>query len=448
MNIRRDQFPPEFRWGAATSSYQIEGAADVDGRSPSIWDTFSRTPGKTRNGDTGEVACDHYHRYLEDAELMRGLGLNAYRFSVSWSRVLPDGVGRVNAKGLDFYSRLVDALLERGIEPWLTLYHWDLPQVLQDRGGWAARDTTAAFAEYAGVMAHGLGDRVTNWMTHNEPWCTAFLGHHTGTFAPGQTDAATAVQVSHHLLLSHGLAAQSLRAASSRAKVGAALNLWTIHPASSSAEDAAAARRYDGFCNRWYLDPLYGRGYPEDTLALYGDKAPRIENGDLETIATPTDFLGINYYIRMVIAHDERDAHLKARVTRADGERTDFDWEVYPDGMRECLERVQREYNPNYITENGACYDDTINPKGRIDDARRQRFLERHLKASLEARRNGAKLEGYFAWSLMDNFEWAEGYDRRFGLVHVDFATQTRTLKDSALWYADFLGARSGVAAD
>jgi beta-glucosidase len=443
MGLHRSQFPNHFLFGAATSSYQIEGAANLDGRSPSIWDTFAHSAGRTKNGDTGDVACDHYHRYLEDTDLMQQLNLNAYRFSTSWSRVLPEGTGRINQAGIDFYSRLVDSLLERGIEPWLTLYHWDLPQALEDKGGWGARDTAFAFAEYAQTMATHLGDRVKNWFTHNEPWCTAFLGHQIGMFAPGKRDPALALQVAHHLLLSHGLAIPAIRNASSQAKVGAALNLWTVHPASESEADILAAKRYDGFSNRWFLDPMYRQSYPADMLELYGDFAPKIEAGDMEIIATPTDFLGVNYYIRMVVANDSTNPYLGTKtVLPQESEYTDFNWEIYPDGLRECLERVQNEYNPKalYITENGACYDDDINAEGIVADHKRQKYLEQHLEAARQARSNGAKLEGYFAWSLLDNFEWAEGYSRRFGLVHVDFKTQKRTPKLSAHWYKNFLG--------
>jgi beta-glucosidase len=441
MALHRTQFPSDFTFGVATSSYQIEGAASTDGRSPSIWDTFSHTAGKTKNGDTGDVACDHYHRYLEDCDLMREIGVGGYRFSVSWSRVLPDGTGKINHKGLDFYSRLVDALLERGITPWLTLYHWDLPQILEDKGGWGVRDTAYAFAEYAGVLGKHLGDRVQNWFTHNEPWCTAFLGNAVGVFAPGNRDERLALQVSHHLLYSHGLATQALRSTTPNARVGAALNLWTVEAATQSPDDLAAARRYDGFCNRWFLDPIYGRGYPTDMLEHYGSKAPVFSPQDLATIATPTDFLGINYYVRMVIAHDSNNPHLETTVVRPQGQYTDLDWEVYAPGMQQLLERLQREYNPPslIITENGACYNDDILPNGTIADTKRQEYYQQHLEAAQAARANGAKLDGYFAWSLMDNFEWAEGYGKRFGLVHVDFATQQRTLKQSGHWYKEFL---------
>ncbi len=440
MTLLRTQFPNDFRWGVATSSYQIEGATDTDGRTPSIWDTFAKTPGKTRDGDTGDTACDHYHLFEQDTDIMKRIGVNAYRFSTSWSRVLPEGRGRVNAKGIDFYSRLVDALLERGIEPWLTLYHWDLPQVLQDQGGWGNRETAYAFAEYAEVMAEHLGDRVKHWMTHNEPWCTAFLGHHTGYFAPGEKDLKLTLQVVHHLLLSHGLAVPAIRADSSGAKVGAALNLWTVDAASDRPEDIIAAERYDGHCNRWFLDPLYGRGYPSDLLEWYAKDAPQVQPGDFDIIEVPTDFLGINYYMRMVVKANADDAFLNCEIIKPEGEYTALEWEIHPIGLQQCLERIGREYPVDalYITENGACYDDVIK-NDVCDDAKRVSYLQKHIAAGRDAIGNGAPLQGYFEWSLMDNFEWAEGYARRFGIVYVDFATQKRTLKNSALWYSRFL---------
>ncbi len=440
MTIARADYPSDFVWGAATSSYQIEGAAFTDGREASIWDTFSRIPGKVRNGDNGNVACDHYNRLEEDLDLMSEMGLGAYRFSVAWPRVLPEGHGRVNQKGLDFYERLIDGLLERHIEPWLTLYHWDLPQALEDAGGWPARDTVHAFAEYSDVVSGRLGDRVKRWITHNEPWCTAFLGYGTGYFAPGISDQKLAAQASHHLLLSHGLAVPIIRQNVKDAQVGITLNLWPIHAATDNPEDQQAARRYDAFSNRWYLDPLYGRGYPKDMLELYGDAAPNVEDGDLETIAVKTDFLGVNYYVRMVIKHAPNAFPLQAETVQPDGERTDFGWEVYPDGLRELLTRLHAEYPVKalYVTENGACYDDAL-VNGQVQDAKRIRYLEQHIASGLQAVQHGVPYKGYFAWSLMDNFEWAEGYARRFGLVHVDFQTQQRTLKQSGRWYAGFL---------
>ena len=438
--INRNDFPKNFVWGAATSSFQIEGATKTDGRGASIWDTFSATPGKTRNGDTGEPGCDHYNRLESDLDLMKELNLEAYRFSVSWSRVLPSGRGRVNQKGLSFYERLVDGLLERNITPWLTLYHWDLPQALEDAGGWSARDTVFAFEEYAHVLSECLGDRVKHWITHNEPWCAAYLGYQTGYFAPGVQDTKRAVQASHHLLLSHGLSVPIIRSNSSDAKVGITLNLWPVHAATDSSEDLAAAKRLDALNNRWYLDPLYGRGYPQEILDMYGQHAPEIQAGDLEKISVPTDFLGVNYDIRHLVKHSENAGELKVEWVKSDLERTDFDWEIYPDGLRELMVNLGQEYPVNglYITESGACYDDEV-IDGQVHDEKRRKYLELHLEASLAAVRDGAPMMGYFAWSLMDNFEWAEGYARRFGIVHVDFETQKRTIKGSGHFYQNFL---------
>ncbi len=431
------RFPDTFLWGAATAAYQIEGAWNEDGKGESIWDRFSHTPGKTQNGDTGDVACDHYHRWREDVALMRDLGLRAYRFSVSWPRVLPAGVGAVNNAGLDFYDRLVDALLEAGIQPFLTLYHWDLPQALQDRGGWAARETVAAFANYADVVSRRLGDRVKHWITHNEPWVVAFLGHQTGEHAPGITNGPWLL-VAHHLLLSHGEAVPVLRHNSPGARVGITLNMSPAHPASESEADRAAALRFDGFMNRWFLDPLYGRGYPPDMLALYGTHAPTVgADGDLERIAVPTDFLGVNYYNRTIIRNDP-DAPLQiASVTPEDAEFTTMGWEVYPDGLRELLIRLHRDYAPArlYVTENGAAYPDTIAADSSVHDTARVRYLAGHFQAAAAAIAAGAPLAGYFVWSLMDNFEWAFGYSQRFGIVYVDYATQRRIPKDSAHFY-------------
>lgn len=441
--MNRNDFPHNFIWGTATAAYQIEGAVHADGRGPSIWDTFSHTPGKVKHGHTGDIACDHYHRYPEDIALMKELGVNAYRFSVAWPRILPEGRGKVNQQGLDFYDRLVDELLQKSIIPWVTLYHWDLPQALQDQGGWANRNTVQAYLEYADVVTRHLGDRVKHWITHNEPWVAAFLGHLWGFHAPGLQDAATALQVSHHLLLSHGLAVPVLRANSLGSSVGITLNLSPIHPASPAPQDVAAARRQDGFHNRWFLDPLFGLGYPADMLEAFGPLAPQIEAGDLQKIAAPTDFLGINYYTRSVVKHDPSDSFLQTKGVRAGDEYTFFDWEVYPDGLREIIVRVTREYRPKaiYITENGAAYPDRMDADGAVRDVERQRYLERHFAKLREAIREGAPLKGYFLWSLLDNFEWAEGYEKRFGITYVDFVTQKRTLKHSGRWYKAFLQA-------
>lgn len=441
--LRRTDFPADFRWGCSTSSYQIEGAVDEDGRGESIWDRFCSVPGRIRDGSSGAVACDHYHRWPEDLDLARSLGVNAYRFSIAWPRIFPSGRGsRPEARGLDFYERLVDGMLARGLEPWATLYHWDLPQALQDEGGWAVRSTVDAFVDYTDTVTRRLGDRIKHWITQNEPWVTAFLGHHEGVHAPGVRDFGMAMQVCHHLLLSHGRALPVIRANVPGARAGITLSLHPTRPASGSAADAAAAARHDGLRNRWFLDPLHGRGYPADTWERLGRQVPVVEPGDLEAIARPTDFLGINYYFPETVADAPGPAVLGVRVVEHEGvERTGFGWEVSPQGMVDLLERVQRDYAPAAIqlTENGSTYEDVVLPDGRIDDEQRRSYLERHLAAALEACRRGVPLQGYFAWSLLDNFEWAEGYLKRFGITYVDFATQARTLKASGRWYAAFL---------
>jgi beta-glucosidase len=441
--LRRADFPADFRWGCATSSYQIEGAVTADGRGASIWDRFCATPGRIRDGSSGAIACDHYHRWPADLDLAQELGVDAYRFSIAWPRIFPAGRGgRPLAAGLDFYSRLVDGMLERGIQPWATLYHWDLPQALQDEGGWQNRATVDAFVEYADAVTRRLGDRVRHWITHNEPWCSAFLGHHEGIHAPGLRDYRQALQVCHHLLLSHGRAVPVVRANVPGAQVGITLSLHPIEAATDSAADAAAARRHDGSRNRWFLDPLHGRGYPADVLALLGDDAPVWHAGDLEAIAVPTDFLGVNYYFPEVVADAPGASAIATRVVeRAGVERTAFGWEVSPAGLVTLLERVQRDWEPAaiFLTENGSTYDDEVLPDGSIPDLQRRSYLARHLEAAHTALARGVRLKGYFAWSLLDNFEWAEGYLRRFGLTYVDYATQQRTLKASGRWYAEFL---------
>jgi beta-glucosidase len=431
------QFPKDFLWGTATASYQIEGAAQEDGRLPSIWDTFSRTPGCVINGDTGDVACDHYHRYKEDVALIADLGVHAYRFSVAWPRVLPDGTGAVNQSGLDFYSRLVDELLERGVLPHLTLYHWDLPQTLQDRGGWASRDSVAAFVNFADVVSRKLADRVKYWTTINEPWCVAFLGNQIGAHAPGLQDLPTAVRVSHHVMLGHGEAVGVLRANGAE-KVGIVLNPTHVMAATDTPEDRAAAWRHDGYINRWWLDPLFKGSYPMDMLEWLGE--PPVENGDMEKIHQPLDFLGVNYYQRSLIARNDDDPVLQTQELKPPGEYTAQNWEVYPPGLYYLLKRIARDYNPPplYVTENGAAYDDEL-IDGHVHDEKRRAYLQAHFEQALQARNEGVDLRGYFVWSLMDNFEWAWGYDKRFGIVYVDYATQQRTLKDSALWYKDVI---------
>jgi len=437
-------FPQNFVWGAATASYQIEGAWNEDGKGASIWDTFSHTPGKVKNGDNGDVATDHYHRWKEDIGLMKELGLKAYRFSISWPRVIPQqGKGSVNQEGLAFYDRLVDGLLEAGIQPFVTLYHWDLPQALQETGGWGNPSIVEDFACYAELLGQQLGDRVKHWITLNEPHVFAYAGHFGGFHAPGEQSLELANQVSHHALLAHGRAVSVLRALWPDAKVGITLNLSLSHPASDLPADRMAARIADGQLNRWFLDPVFGRGYPEDMLAFYGDSAPRIEPDDLDQIAEPIDFLGINYYsnhfIRAVGA-DENPlgySHLSPdELVQAGYELTEMGWPIMADGLRELLVHVNREYHPEaiYITENGAAFNDQLEEESVHDD-RRTGYLREHLLAARRAISEGVPLRGYFVWSLMDNFEWAHGYSKRFGIVHVDFETQKRTLKDSAKFY-------------
>ncbi|MET7599086.1 GH1 family beta-glucosidase [Streptomyces sp. NPDC004082] len=435
-------FPPEFRWGVSTAAYQIEGAADVDGRGPSIWDTFSRVPGAVANGDTGDVACDHYRLWRDDITLMGKLGVSDYRFSISWPRVLPTGKGTVNKAGLAFYDRLVDGLLEAGIRPYVTLYHWDLPQPLQDAGGWPERATAEHFADYAAVVAGALGDRVQDWATLNEPLCSAWLGHLEGVLAPGVKDLTAAVRSSYHLLLGHGLAAQALRShAGTKPNVGLVFNLTPCEPAGDSDADRRAARRADGHNNRWWLDPVHGRGFPADMREVYGVDLPE-RSGDAETIAAPLDHLGLNYYFRQIIQDAPELRAPSYRVLPVPGAPTTaMGWEVHPDGLEQLLMRLHDEYAPASIlvTENGSAYDDEIGADGSVQDPDRVAYLERHLGAAASAVRRGAPLHGYYAWSLMDNFEWVLGYGKRFGLVHVDYETQGRTIKASGHRYAQLI---------
>ncbi|MFF0559537.1 GH1 family beta-glucosidase [Streptomyces sp. NPDC020472] len=450
------RFPEGFRWGTATAAYQIEGAAAEDGRGPSIWDVFSRTPGKVRNGDTGDIAADHYHRVDEDVALMRRLGVTDYRFSIAWPRVQPTGRGPAVREGLDFYRRLTDTLLEAGIRPVATLYHWDLPQELEEAGGWPHRETAYRFAEYAHVMADALGDRVATWTTLNEPWCAAFLGYGNGVHAPGRTSDLAALRAAHHLNLAHGLAARALRgAAPGAAEVSLTLNLHAVRARSQAPEDLDAARRIDAVGNRIFLDPVFHGRLPED---LVRDTAAVtdwsfVRDGDLATAAAPIDSLGINYYSPAVVAAGTSEspspwagAERHVRFEPAPGPRTAMDWPVDADGLHELLVRLRDELPgvPLVITENGAAYDDYADPSGNVKDPERVAYLHAHLAAVHRALADGADVRGYFLWSLLDNFEWAYGYSKRFGIVHVDFATQRRTLKDSALWYAEVI-ARGGL---
>ena len=436
------QFPDDFVWGVATSAYQIEGGWNEDGRSPSIWDIFAKTPGKTKNGATGDVACDHYHRWPEDVALMREMGIQTYRFSVSWPRILPDGKGRINQAGLDFYSRLVDGLLEAGITPMPTLYHWELPLTLHEVGGWSNRATAYAFAELAEVTSRALGDRVTSWITHNEPWCSSMLGYQVGWHAPGRQDWPAALSAAHTVLLSHGLAVERIRANVPGAEVGIATNFEPATPASDSVEDFHAARIWDGYYFRWFLDPLYGRFYPADMVQHYTQQGylPNgldfVKDGDMDIIATPLDFLGVNYYTRHIAqAGESLDDHHS--VPNPEAEYTEMNWEVSPDSYYRLLNRLYFEYQmPKlYVTENGCSYLDGPDENGRVRDQKRIDYLRGHLTAVHRAIQNGVPIAGYLQWSFLDNYEWAEGYTQRFGIVYVDYETQKRYPKDSAYWY-------------
>jgi beta-glucosidase len=442
-------FPEGFVWGCATSSFQIEGAAHEDGRSESIWDRFSKAGGgvNIKDRSNGDVACDHYRLWREDLDLLKELGQRAYRFSVSWPRILPAGRGAANDKGLDFYSRLVDGLLERGITPYVTLYHWDLPQVLEDAGGWRNRDTVSAFVELAEVVSRRLGDRARHWITHNEPWCSSMVSHQKGVHAPGLRDWPAALTSSHHLLLSHGLAVPVVRKNCPGAEVGITLNLSPSIPASKSAEDYDAARHHDGYMNRWFLDPVMRAEYPADMITDYGSRGylPRdwssvVKTGDTKAIAAATDFLGVNYYNRHVARSDripEGENAPRTVFQAPPSEWTEIGWEVHAPGMFDVLMRVHLEYRPAKIlvTENGASYSDGPDARGHVADSRRVKFLRDHLFHLHRAIDAGAPVTGYFAWSLLDNYEWEQGYTQRFGITWVDYATQKRIPKESALFY-------------
>jgi beta-glucosidase len=437
-----DPFPQGFLWGAATAAYQVEGAVHEDGRGETIWDRFCRVPGAIHAADTGDVACDHYHRWRQDVENMRDLRLSAYRFSSAWSRVFPQGRGKMNRAGMAFYEELVDALLEAGITPALTLYHWDLPQALQDAGGWTNRDTASWFAEYAACMYMHLGGRVKTWMTLNEPWVSAFLGHAEGVHAPGLKDFGTAVEAAHILLHAHALAVGAFRQLSPHdAGIGLALSLHPVYPWSDGVSDADAARRADGYLNRWFLDPVYRGSYPKDMLDLYGRHhvAPRVPEGDMEALAShPVDFLGVNYYFPQRVCASEAGGLLGFQAGHLKDRRdTEMGWEVYPDGLYDLLLRLKADYGDPalLITENGAAFKDERVSGGQVQDDDRIDYLDGHLRAARRAVRHGVKLKGYFLWSLLDNFEWSFGYSRRFGITHVDYHTQARTWKKSAGWY-------------
>jgi beta-glucosidase len=445
-------FPDDFAWGVATSAYQIEGGRHEGGKGDSIWDRFAD---EGRMPETGDVACDHYHRWREDVALMRDLGVDAYRFSVAWSRILPGGRGTVNPEGIAFYSDLVDGLLEAGITPWVTLYHWDLPQALQDEGGWADRATVDAFAAYADVLGAALGDRVDHWITHNEPWVSTVAGHVDGVFAPGIRDWPTGLRVAHHLLVSHGRATEAIRGRVPDARVGIALDCRPVRPASPDPADVAAARHFDGFRNRWFFDPVFGRGYPEDMVDAYrrlsrfdGDSMPFVAEGDMEAIAVPIDFLGINYYTSLDIAAGSEESEETGVPQSANPPPgyTEMGWPITPDAFTEFLLHVAGTYRPPsiVITENGASFSDGPGADGAIHDDRRIDYLDRHIAAVGDAVA-GAPVDAYFLWSLLDNLEWTSGYSQRFGLVWVDHATGERIPKDAFGWYRDLIGEqRSG----
>lgn len=440
------RFPAEFAWGTATAAYQIEGAVKEDGRGSSIWDTFCRRPGAIVNGDTGDVACDHYHRYRDDVALLGYLGVRFYRFSLAWPRLMPSGSGAINEAGLDFYKRLLDELEHRSIEPWITLYHWDLPQALEDRGGWPARDTALRFAEYAATVHERLRDRVRYWTTLNEPFNSAFTAYASGEHAPGRQDPVAAVAAGHHLLLGHGLAIARMREQDADAQLGITLNFSPYVPASDTAADRDAARRMDARQNRFFLEPIVTGRYGDDNVVELG-LADRIADGDLHAISAPLDFLGVNYYRRLVVRAGTARARPARFVGCEDVELVDtglpkssMGWPIDPAGLHELLTRLARDFSPPpmYITENGVSDDD------RLDDRDRIAFLAEHLRAAHRAIAEGVDLRGYFVWSLLDNFEWALGYEKRFGIVHVDYETLERTPKASAHWFRDVV-ARNGV---
>jgi beta-glucosidase len=442
-------FPKDFLWGAATSAYQVEGAWNEDGKGESIWDRFAHTPYRIRNNDHGDVACDQYHRFEDDIALMRDLGLKSYRFSIAWSRVLPQGKGAANPKGLAYYERLVDTLLKNEIVPAPTLYHWDIPQALQDLGGWGVRESSDWFADYAQLMFKTLGDRVHFWDTFNEPWVSAFLGHGMGIFAPGLADTSLAYQVAHHELLAHAKAVQAFRAGGFQGQIGIILDVEHSFPASDSEADQAACRRYVDHYVSLFADPIFKGRYPQELMEWLGPMAPKVQPGDMELISQPIDFVGINYYRGEKVRYNPGAGYLKAATehqTLPMFGQTEIGWGVYPTGLKHVLLKFKNEYgNPNlYITENGLASPDVPDANGYVDDIQRITYLRTHLQAAHEALSEGANLKGYFCWSLLDNFEWAEGYTPRFGLIRVDYATQKRTPKHSFAWYRDVI-ARSAV---
>ncbi|TYQ16737.1 UNVERIFIED_CONTAM: broad-specificity cellobiase [Acetivibrio alkalicellulosi] len=437
------KFPKDFIWGSATSSYQIEGAYNEDGKGESIWDRFCHTPGKIQDGGTGDVACDHYHRYKEDVGLMKEIGMHSYRYSISWPRIFPEGKGKHNEKGLDFYKRLTHELLENGIKPAVTLYHWELPQILQDRGGWANRDTTDYFADYAGFIFEKLGDLIPFWITHNEPWVTAFLGHMTGDHAPGIKDLKTTLEVSHNVLLSHGKALNVYRQINLPGKIGIAPNFSTKYPASNKQEDILASELSDGVLNKWFIYPLFKGEYPKDVIKFYSDKGIPFDfpHEDMKIISKPMDFLAINYYTSEFIKHHPVNGFEGVNDQYDQFEKTDMDWIIYPKGLYDLLLRLDNDCNKIdlIISENGAAFVDKIDENGKINDVKRMNYIKDHLIEASNAIEKGVNLKGYYLWSLMDNFEWSYGYTKKFGLIHVDNISQKRTIKNSGYLYKDII---------
>ncbi len=433
------QFPQNMIMGAATASYQIEGAVNEDGRGESIWDRFSHTPGTIHNGENGDIACDHYHRWPEDIKLLKDLGLDAYRFSIAWPRILPQGRGQINQKGLDFYNRLVDGLLEQGTIPFATLYHWDLPQILQDNGGgWLNREVIDDYLNYTDIVTRSLGDRVKNWTTFNELWTFTWWGYAFGEDAPGHKGGPKgALAAGHHALVAHGKAVPIIRNNVPDANVGIVLDLNPVTPASNSPDDLAAAERFDGCQNRWYLDALYKGSYPQDMLDVFGKEAPDVHPGDFDDITTPIDYLGVNVYRRSIIKDGTDLAPVNFARVEPEGQYTSIGWEVWPEALYDILDYVNTNYAPKalYITENGAAFADAPEEDGSIIDPERSNYMVAHLEQAKRAMDNGVPLKGYFAWTLMDNFEWACGYSQRFGLVHIDYPTQKRTIKTSGELY-------------
>ena len=446
VDVLAGRFPPGFAFGAATAAYQVEGSVAADGRGPSIWDTFSQVPGRTRNAETGDPACDHYRRLESDLDLMAELGLRAYRFSIAWPRIQPHGRGAPNEAGLAFYDRLVDGLLARGIEPWATLYHWDLPQALEDAGGWTDPSIVARLAEFAGIVSARLGDRVGHWITLNEPRTHALMGYGTGRHAPGRRGWSNAMRAAHHSHLAHAAAARAIRSTAPGARLGICHDVADVVPLTEAPADLAAARRHDGALHRWFLDPTFGRGYPADLVEWY-ERHGFLDGLDLAAVdrAEPIDFLAVNYYRRERVADAPVTAEwgIGSRVADGVGEYTDNGWEIWPDGLRRVLAWIHGEYAPDAIavTENGATFPDVVDAEGSVDDIERRHYLQRHVAALADALESGVPVDAYFVWSLLDNFEWAEGYGKRFGIHYVDFVTQRRTLKSSGRWYGALLAA-------